>query len=324
MYDLISIGELLIDFFPGAPGAIEFSGKAGGAPCNVAAQAMLLGEKAAVICKLGADQFGYYLKNYAQELGLDTSYISFTHKANTTLAFVHLDETGNRSFSFYRKPGADQMLEPSDLPMEELAQAGAVAFGGVGLSAEPIRSTLFAALEQLRGQALIAYDPNLRPGLWLEGECVMREVTLKGMAYADVVKLADEELQFLLETQDLAEAAAKLLAAYPNIKLCFITGGAAGCYLLYEKELLHAPAYATGVVDTTGAGDAFFGALLHRLLKAGKGPEELGREELLDMMAYANAAGSLTCAGKGAISSMPDEGYIHDCLAHTPTMESVG
>ena len=324
MFDLISIGELLVDFFPGAPGAIEFSGKAGGAPCNVAAQAMLLGQKVAVICKLGEDQFGYYLKNYAQELGLDTTYISFTHKANTTLAFVHLDETGNRSFSFYRKPGADQMLELSDLPMDVLARAGAVAFGGVGLSAEPIRSTLFAALEQLRGKTLIAYDPNLRPGLWLEGESVMRDVTLKGMAYADVVKLADEELQFLLETEDLAEAADKLLNRYPNIRLCLITGGAAGCYMLHEGKLLHAPAYATNVIDTTGAGDAFFGALLHRVLTAGKTVEELTREELQDIMAYSNAAGSLTAAGKGAISSMPDDARIRDCLAHTPTIESAG
>ena len=320
MFDLISIGELLIDFFPGATGALEFTGKPGGAPCNVAAQAMRLGHRTAVISKLGCDQFGSCLKDYVRELGIESRYISFTAEANTTLAFVHLDESGNRSFSFCRKPGADQMLTAADLPMEELLQAGMVVFGGVGLSAQPIRSTLFQALEELKGKSILAYDPNLRPPLWEEGEETMRRVSLWGMAYADVVKLSDEELLFLLEQEDLEKAAAQLLACYPNIKLCVITAGPRGCYLAREGGLLAFPTYDTRVVDTTGAGDSFFGALLHRLLSAGKPLEALEERELAEMMDYANAAGSLTASAKGAIAAMPDDAQIRACMAEVPKL----
>ena len=318
MFDLISIGELLIDFFPEVPGGIAFGGKPGGAPCNVAAQANKLGDRTAVVCKLGSDQFGHYLKNYVAGLGIDDSFVSFTDKANTTLAFVHLDETGNRSFSFYRKPGADQMLEEKDMPLDVLAQAGIVAFGGVGLSAEPVRSTLFSTLAALRGKTTIAYDPNLRPNLWSEGEEAMRKFTLQGMEYADIVKLADEELSFLLQDEDMLRAANTLTERYPNIKLCFITAGAGGCYVFNKGELIHCPAYATKVVDTTGAGDAFFGAMLHKVLHCGKDVTALSAQELADMARYANAAGSTTAASVGAIAAMPDEQGIQNCLANVP------
>ncbi len=320
MFDLISMGELLIDFFPEQQGGLFFGGKPGGAPCNVAAQAMLLGCSTAVISKLGDDQFGRYLKNYVHELGIDDRYVTFTENANTTLAFVHLDGHGNRSFSFYRKPGADQMLTAEDIPAEELRRAGVVVFGGVGLSAEPIRTTMFGTLSALSGSTVIAYDPNLRPPLWQEGEEAMRSVCLKGMKFADVVKLADEELFFLMKCGDMRKASVRLLEDYPNIRLCVITAGADGCYMASDGQLLHYPAYDTKVVDTTGAGDSFFGALLCRLIKSGKSIEELDCGELSDMMRYANAAGSLTSAGRGAIASMPGDAEIRRCILNTPEL----
>ncbi len=320
MFDLISIGELLIDFFPDVSAPLGFTGKPGGAPCNVAAQAMRLGCSTAVICKLGEDQFGRYLKSYVHDLGIDDSYVTFTGTANTTLAFVHLDSSGNRSFSFYRKPGADQMLSGGDLPMDVLKSAGILTYGGVGLSAEPIRSTLFNALSELHGQTITAYDPNLRPPLWSEGSDAMRSITLRGMAFADIVKLADEELFFLTENTELESAIAKLLAAYPNIKLCVITAGAKGCYLARDGKVFHYPAYDTKVVDTTGSGDSFFGALLYRVLRSGKSADMLSTDELGDMLRYANAAGSLTAAGKGAIASMPGDAEIRACMSEVPLL----
>lgn len=313
MYDLVSVGELLIDLFS-ASSPLDFKGAVGGAPCNLAAQAARLGSRVALVCKVGDDHFGRYLKDYVEKAGLDSRFVTASSKANTTLAFVSLDETGNRSFTFYRKPGADMLLEAADIPMDVLKATRCVSYGGVGLSAEPCRSAIFEALAQLDCEKqVIAYDPNLRESLWATPE-EMVKVTLQGMQYANVVKLTDEELLYLTGCSDLLNAWKTLQQQHPNIRLCVITAGGQGAYLPAEEGLKHYPACRVQVVDTTGAGDSFFGALLHCICKYGKLPWEYEIETLDAFVRYANAAGGLTTTGRGAIASMPDHEAILRCL----------
>ncbi len=316
MLDIIAIGELLIDMFSRQEGTLAFNGAPGGAPCNLAAQAARLGSRVAIICKLGEDYFGKYLRNYVRELGIDDSYISFTAQANTTLAFVTHDETNNRAFSFYRNPGADMLLTPQDLPKDLLLQARCVAYGGVALSEEPARSTLLCAVSGLdMAKQIIAYDPNIREALWSEGAQILRTVTLEGMRYANVVKLADNELRFLMQTEDLTHGAFSLLQRYRNIRFLAITAGEAGAYLPCGNALIHVPSYPVCVTDTTGAGDSFFGALLYCFLQEHCLPWECSLQQQLQCVRYANMAGSLTATAEGAIPAMPNHQDITQALA---------
>ena len=311
MYDLIAIGELLADMFSAGGGPLSFDGAPGGAPCNVAAQAAQLNERVSVIAKVGDDYFGHYLRDYLGTAGIADDFVTFTGKAGTTLAFVSLDATGNRSFSFYRKPGADMLLSPQDLPADALKSCRCLVYGGVGLSAEPERSAVLAAASMLDpGRQLIAYDPNLRPTLWPDGEEVLIRETLNGMTYANVVKIADDELRLLMRENDLETAFRSLLARYPNIRLGVVTAGGDGAYCLAGGVWTHIAPPSVPVVDTTGAGDSFFGALLHRFLMEKELPWKLSSDTLIDAVRYAVCAGSLTCSAKGAISSMPDHDRI--------------
>ena len=307
MYDLIAIGELLIDMFSAGSGPLAFDGAAGGAPCNVAAQVAKLGDRTAVICKVGDDYFGHYLKDYLGGVGISSEFASFTEKAGTTLAFVSLDETGNRSFSFYRKPGADMLLEESDLPTEALKSCRCLVYGSVALSAEPERTAVLTAAATLDPERqIVAYDPNLRPTLWPDGEEALIREALNGMKYANVVKIEDDELRLLMRDPDTEGACRKLLSLYPNIRLCVVTAGSDGAYFLSDGVWTHVAPPDVRVVDTTGAGDSFFGALLHHFLKEKELPWKLSSSCILDAVRYAVLAGSTTCTKKGAIPAMPD------------------
>lgn len=313
MYDLISIGELLIDLFSSAS-PLDYMGAVGGAPCNLAAQAAKLGDRAAVVCKVGNDHFGQYLKEYIAQAGLDNRFVTMSKEANTTLAFVSLDKTGDRSFTFYRKPGADMLLEAADIPMEVLKNTRCVAYSGVGLSADPCRSAIFGALAQLDSRKqVIAYDPNLRESLWSSSE-EMVKITLQGMQYANVVKLTDEELLYLTGCSNLTNAWKTLRQQCPNICLCVITAGEKGAYLPTGETLKHYPCCKVQAVDTTGAGDSFFGAFLHCICKSGTLPWQCSNEALDYFVRYANAAGGLTTTNKGAIASMPSHEEILRCM----------
>lgn len=321
MYDIISIGELLIDMFPSNV-QLSFAGIPGGAPCNLVAQAAKLGRKTAVISMVGNDYFGRYLKDYVANLNIDPQFISFTDDASTTLAFVNLDENGDRSFSFYRKPGADMLLSTKNIPIKEIKSSRIFSYGGVALSEDPLRSNLLSLLRTLSNnpKLVTAYDPNLREPLWREGRDTMRSVSLEAISYADILKISDEELLFLTQEHDLSSGINKLTNNYKNIKICAITCGAKGCFLWHGKNLIHLPTYDTSIVDTTGAGDSFFGAFLHKLLSYSDFPWELDAETLFNCVRYANAAGALTASGKGAIASMPDNSEIEFCMASTPIL----
>ncbi|WRS26905.1 carbohydrate kinase [Oscillospiraceae bacterium MB08-C2-2] len=323
MYDLISTGEILIDFLDQSAGAkdtVAFLGAPGGAPCNALAQAAKLGRHCAFLGKVGEDMFGTFLKDFVAGLGIDTRYLLTTDEANTTLAFVKLDEGGDRSFSFYRKPGADTLLSKEDIDPAFITDCGIFLYGSVSMSMEPERSAVFYMLELLQQQSCLrAYDPNLRFNLWSSREDA-RHFALKGMEHADILKLSEEEILFLSGKATIEEGIAHLMAKYP-IKMVLATLGKYGCELFWSGKHQRFYTYDTKTVDTTAAGDSFFGAFLSCLKGYNRSTlGELTFEQLSDMVDFANAAGALTTSKKGAITSMPGEEEIRSCMVSVPKL----
>ncbi len=317
--DIIAFGECLIDLL-NEGGELCFRGSAGGAPCNVLAQAAKLGRKCALVSMVGNDYFGDWLCAYIAGLGIDTQYIHRTDQARTTLSFVTLDREQNRHFSFYRNPGADMLLRPSDVPLEAIRSARVFVYGGVSLTKNPARSTLFDTLEKLRGSSVLkAYDPNLRFPLW-EGDLkAAREISFQGMEYADIIKLSGEELLFLTGCSAIRDGARRVLSRTPA-RLVLVTKGALGCEYYTRSGSGGLNTYDTIIRDTTAAGDSFLGAFLHRLLEVDGDPETLGSHHLEDCIDYANAAGATTASCKGAIASLPDDRAIRECQRTVPRL----
>lgn len=309
MYDLIAIGESLIDFTPGGAnemGLPVFTQNPGGAPANVLAMCAKLGCKTAFIGKVGADAFGKFLVENMAAAGIDVSGVVIDSGIPTTLAFVHLDEKGDRSFSFYRKPGADILLREEELDRERITQCRIFHFGGVSLTDEPCRSATYAAVKLAKSAgSLVSYDPNYRPLLW-QSEAVAVKELIAGVKLADVVKVSDEEMTLLTGETDLASGCAALRAMGPKVVL--VTMGAEGAHISCRGTELTMPAYEVPVVDTTGAGDAFFGALLWQFTREDdiRAFETWSEERWRKAVAFSNAAGGLTTTKKGAIPAMPD------------------
>ncbi len=315
---VFAFGECLIDMLNTNPG-LSFQGAPGGAPCNVLAQMTLLGHSCALISAVGQDAFGAFLLNYLKERGICTDHIHVTKQAQTTLAFVMLDENHNRHFSFYRNPGADMFIEKQHIPIESIRQANVFVYGGVSMTEDPARSTLFDTLDQIKdSDVLKAFDPNLRFALWKDPKTA-RDVTVRGMAYADIVKLSDEELLFLTACSSEADAVSLLFSRYP-IKLLLVTKGPCGCTYYTRHRSKHLNTYNTCVQDTTASGDSFFGSFLHRLLLFGKDVLQLSDTELDECVDYANAAGAMTATRKGAITALPDDHEIIHCQRCVPKL----
>jgi fructokinase len=316
MYDVTAIGELLIDFTPSGQsekGNDLFECNPGGAPANVLAALARLGRNTAFIGKVGNDRFGRFLANTLTEVGVDTKGLVFSEEGNTTLAFVHLNSSGDRSFSFYRKPGADMLLRPEEILPDLVEQSRIFHFGSVSMTHEPSRSATLTAVKAAKEQgAVISYDPNLRPLLWEsldEAKRVMRE----GMKYCDVLKISEEELVFFTGVEDLQEGSSLLWKEF-NTALIFITLGAEGCFYRQGDMSGQIPTYDVKTIDTTGAGDAFLGGMLHRLLEVGKKPGKVTLEELETAVSFANAVGSLATTKKGAIPAMPALEEVERCM----------
>ncbi len=316
--DLIAIGELLIDFTPSKNAEGQFfKQNAGGAPCNMLAMAQTLGTQTAFIGKVGEDQFGHFLKKTLEEKAVGTQGLILSKEAPTTLAFVHWDDAGDRSFSFYRKGSADVMLTREEVDMDFIASARALHFGSLSFTDEPSKSAVLAAVEHAKRQGLmITYDPNYRPPLWDSEAHAISEMKL-GLPYADVLKVSDEEALLLTGEAEL-EVAAKALATF-GVKLVCITLGEAGSYFYHPLGSGTVPGFKAQVVDTTGAGDAFFGSLVHQILQSGKSVEALTPGEITGFLTYANAVASLCIEGLGGIPSLPDKERIaerlRDCCA---------
>ena len=304
--DVLALGELLIDFTPvglAASGGAVYEQNPGGAPANVLVALVRLGGSGALIGKVGQDQFGIFLRDVLTANGVNVQGLRFTTKASTTLAFVHLDSEGNRSFSFCRKPGADILLEPREVDLALLEQCAVFHFGSLSLTNEPARSATLHAVERVKQLGkTISYDPNWRPPLWKSTSAAKKGME-KGLAYCDVLKVSAEELAFLTDEPDIARASSLLLDR--GIRVVLTTLGAGGCYYASRAGAGHVPSWPIKTADTTGAGDAFLGAFLYRLCRSGKTPEQLEVAELREMVRFANAAGALCTTRKGAISAMP-------------------
>lgn len=316
-YDVAALGELLIDFTQNGKseqGNLLFEANPGGAPANVLAMLRKLGHRCVFLGKVGADGFGDILENTLHDAGIDSRGLRRDNAVHTTLAVVHTFENGDRGFSFYRKPGADVNLSADELDEEALNSCRIFHFGSLSLTDEPVRTATHRAIELARsGGAIISYDPNLRPPLW-DSDAQAKEQIAWGLGQCDVLKISDNEVEFMCGTTDFDRGAAMLKAQYPNIKLLNITAGGEGSYSYYGSLHAFEPGCKLGgVIETTGAGDTFCASVLHYVLTHGL--DGLTEQQLHEMLRFANAAAYLVTTKRGAIKSMPEPSDIDAVLA---------
>lgn len=304
MKDIVAIGEVLIDLTQKGVdelGVAQYAANPGGAPANLAVAAARLGASTAFVGKVGRDAFGNYLRTVLEENQVDTTGLVADEKEHTTLAVVSVDETGERSFSFYREPSADVNLKAEEIPAALLKDTRLLHFGSVSLTAEPARSaTIYAAKKARENGCLVSYDPNYRASLWPSEEEAIREMK-NALPLCDILKISDEELPLLTGTTDPA-AGSEILARL-GIRLIFITLGANGAFFRLGEETGSVPGIKVKVGDTNGAGDTFFGAALSQLVKENLNTLTLPR--LAEIAAFANKAASITTSRHGAIPAMP-------------------
>lgn len=307
MYDVCALGEILIDFTPNgisAAGRKLFEQNPGGAPANVLASLNKLGANTAFIGKVGNDMHGLFLKETLEEAGIDTSGLVTDPCFFTTLAFVSLNEKGERSFSFARKPGADTMLKKEELNHELLKSCRIFHIGSLSLTDQPSRGATLAALEEAtKAGAIISYDPNYRASLWPTEEDAVTQMR-SILPFIQVMKLSDEETLLLTDCAEPSEAAASLVEK--GIPLVAVTLGAKGAYVCTKDGGAMIPGFASKAVDTTGAGDSFWGGFLYQLIQSGKRPDQITLAEAGDFARFANAVASLCVEQRGAILAMPD------------------
>lgn len=314
--DVAALGEILIDFTPAGErdGVPLMAQNPGGAPANVLAMAARLGSSTAFIGKVGQDSFGDYLEAILQKEGID-SHGLVRGELPTTLAFVHVASDGERSFTFYRNPGADSSLSPEELNWDIVTHTRVFHFGGVSLTHNPARAaTTFAVRIARQAGSLITFDPNYRPALW-KNEAKAVEVLTRASRLADVIKLSLEEMVFLTGTDHL-ELGTALIQEMSGAALIVVSLGERGAYYRLMEQTGQIPAFKTDAVDTTGAGDAFFGTLIHYLAgRSRRDVEGLSPYQLEKYLDCANAAGALTVTKPGAIPSLPSREEILDLAA---------
>lgn len=308
MYDVVALGELLIDFTTiraDSDGYPTMAAHPGGAPANFLAAIAKFGGKAAMLGKVGTDTFGKLLTSTLREVGIETNGIVASDEFFTTLAFVTLDANGDREFAFARKPGADTQLSFDELELSLLDETRVFHFGTLSLTGEPSRTTTYRAVEYAREHGkLITFDPNLRKPLWRELDEAKQQM-LWGLAHADVVKISDEEVEFLFGL-GVQEGAQYILEHFP-VKLVFVTCGPDGCWFQNKNASGHVDSLRNiKVVDTTGAGDIFGGSAVWKLLQTGKAPEALDEAALREIVSFACTAAGLSTTKPGGISSVPD------------------
>ena len=315
MIDVVALGELLIDFATisvDGEGYPTMAAHPGGAPANFLAALTKFGASTALLGKVGTDTFGKLLTGTLQKAGIETRGLIATDDTCTTLAVVTFDEHGDREFAFSRKPGADTCISFEELDLGLIDEAKVFHFGTLSLTHEPARSATYQAVAYAKKFGkLIAYDPNLRKPLWDDLEAAKAQL-LWGLSQADIVKISDEEVEFLFGCGP-EEGAAHILERF-DVKLVFVTCGAEGCFFKNAHAEGHVPSLSgISVIDTTGAGDIFGGSALWKLLQLGKAPEELTEPELRQIVTFACTAAGLSTTKSGGISSVPD---YEDVLAH--------
>ncbi len=305
-YDVVALGELLIDFTENGvsvQGNPVFEANPGGAPCNVLSMLAKLGQKVSFIGKVGNDMFGTQLENAIAEVGIDTSGLLKDNDVNTTLAFVHTLEGGDRDFSFYRKPGADMMLSVEELKEELIKDCKIFHFGTLSMTAEGCREATKKAIEIAKeAGAIISFDPNLREPLWDSLENA-KEQTAYGISMCDILKISDNEIQWFTGEEDY-EAGVKFLQEHYTVKLILVSLGRNGSMAYCGNQKAVVPAVLReDTIETTGAGDCFGACILHQVLK--RGLKNFETYELEEMLKFANAAASIVTTRKGALRVMP-------------------
>lgn len=309
--DVVALGELLIDFATitkDEDGYPTMAAHPGGAPANFLAALTKFGCKTALLGKVGNDAFGKLLIGTLAKAGIETSGLIVAEDVFTTLAFVTFDDSGDRSFSFARKPGADTRMAYEELNLKLIEEAKVFHFGTLSLTDEPARTATYKAVDYAKSLGkLITYDPNLRKPLWSSmDEC--KKQLLWGLSQADVVKISDEEVEFLFGCTP-EEGADKLLNEF-GVTLAMVTLGPNGAYLKNKTACTYVKCPKVHPIDTTGAGDIFGGSAVSRLLKLGKNPGELNAEELSYVGSFASTAASLSTEKQGGISSIPEEADV--------------
>ena len=302
-YDVIALGELLIDFTMNGQseqGNNMFEACPGGAPCNVLALLNKMGKKTAFIGKVGKDQFGTLLRDTITEAGIDASNLMVDENVNTTLAFVHTFPDGDREFSFYRNPGADMMLTADEVNPEVVKDTKVFHFGTLSMTHEGVREATKKAVEKANG-CLVSFDPNLRPPLWSSLDLAKEQMEY-GFGKCDILKISDNEIQFVSGKEDYDEGIAYLQETY-NIPLILLTMGKDGSRAYYKGMRVERPGFSVKAIETTGAGDTFCGSSLNYLVDHDF--ENLTEEQLGEMLTFANAAAALVTTKKGAIKAMP-------------------
>lgn len=317
-FDVVALGELLIDFTQNGvseQGDPLLEANPGGAPCNVLAMLQKLGKSTAFVGKVGDDMFGRRLREAVGNAGIDLTDLVMDPAAHTTLAFVQTSANGDRDFSFYRDPGADMLLTADEVPEDVIAQSRIFHFGTLSMTHPGVREATKKAVACAKDAGvLVSFDPNLRPPLWDDLETARAQIAW-GLSQCDVLKIADNELEFMTGQTDLDKGAAMLLEQYPNIRVLNVTAGAGGSCSYYGGRRVFVPAVKLGgTIETTGAGDTFCASVLNFLLE--HGVDDLTEEDLTNMLRFANAAAYIVTTRRGAIRSMPERDEVESLLGY--------
>ena len=326
MYDIVALGEALIDFTPSGTNCIGmqlYSQNPGGAPANVLAMASKFGVSTAFIGQVGDDLFGHFLKKSISDAGVSSIGMLFSRQYQTTLAFVSLDGKGNRSFSFYRDKGADVMLSYEEIDKNILKACKIFHFGAVSMTDEPSRTATIRSAEFAKSNgAIISFDPNYRPLLWKGREEAVK-VIQDVLAIVDILKVSEEEMLLLTGMENISAGSMALANKGPSVVI--VTLGARGAFIRIGDKTKFFNTFDVKTVDTTGAGDAFLGAFLAKIIINNRGIsrmelDNLDDEMIDDLMLYANASGSLTTTRSGAIPAMPALNEIVQCIECIPML----
>ena len=316
--DVTALGELLIDFTRNAVSAQGnplFEANPGGAPCNVLAMLQKLGRKTALISKVGKDMFGDLLCERAEREGIDLSGLARDEEIPTTLAFVQTFENGDRDFSFYRKPGADLMLNEADVRKaeEKIKSAKIFHFGTLSMTGEPANEASLTAIETAKeAGCLLSFDPNYRAPLWRYEE-EAKEKILYGIEQCDILKISDNEIEFITGETDIEKGIGRILEKR-QIPLVFATLGPDGSMAFYGGKVFKKKGFSNpATIETTGAGDTFMACALNGVLEHG-GLDGLTEEEIDRTLSFANAAASIITTRRGALSVMPEREEVEAFL----------
>ena len=314
-YDVTALGELLIDFTENgtsAQGNPVLEANPGGAPCNVLSMLNRLGHKTNFIGKIGKDMFGDQLEAALKEVGIGTEGLMRDDEVHTTLAFVHTAPDGDREFSFYRNPGADMMLSENDVDAEQIKNSTIFHFGSLSMTDEVCRKATRKAIAIAEEAGILkSYDPNLREPLWKSMDLAKEQISY-GLEHCNILKISDNEIQWLTGREDYDEGIAMVQEKY-NIPLILLSLGKTGSRAYTKNCRVEVPAFIQeNTIETTGAGDTFGACILHYVLEHGW--KEYSEEELKEMLTFANAAASIVTTRKGALRVMPTKEEVEAML----------